>query len=89
MDGKIEIIFDSGVRSGADVIKALALGPNMICIGRPWLYGLAIAGENGVRHVLKAILGEIDVTLHQLGIPSVKHKDLNAKLLRRVRDTRL
>ncbi|MGN6296329.1 MAG: alpha-hydroxy-acid oxidizing protein, partial [Ginsengibacter sp.] len=46
------VLFDSGVRGGADIIKALALGAKAVLIGRPYAYGLGLAGEDGVRHVL-------------------------------------
>ncbi|QIW97890.1 hypothetical protein AMS68_003408 [Peltaster fructicola] len=54
--GKTPIIFDSGVRNGSDVVKALALGADFVCIGRPYVYGLALQGKEGVRHVIKSIL---------------------------------
>ncbi|PWY96659.1 FMN dependent dehydrogenase [Aspergillus sclerotioniger CBS 115572] len=72
--GEIEVLFDSGVRCGADV---------MVLVGRPYVYGLAIAGEEGVRHVLRSLLGEIQLTLHLAGLPSVKREDLNRGCLRR------
>lgn len=56
---KLEVIFDSGVRCGADIAKALALGAKMVLIGRPFVWGLAMAGEEGVRHVLQALLGDL------------------------------
>lgn len=59
----LAIVFDSGVRSGADVVKALALGADAVGIGRPYLHGLALAGEEGVTHVLKNLLAEVDLTL--------------------------
>ncbi|KAJ5789883.1 uncharacterized protein N7518_006894 [Penicillium psychrosexuale] len=79
----LEIIYDSGVRSGADIIKALALGAKMVLIGRPYIYGLAIQGEQGVRHVLKSLLGDFNLTLHLSGISSVSPKHLNRSVLRR------
>lgn len=81
---KLEIIFDSGVRSGTDVLKALALGAKMVLIGRPYIYGLAIAGKDGVQHILKSILGDLDLNLHLSGIPSVSKKDLNRDVIRRI-----
>lgn len=61
---KLEVLFDSGVRCGADVAKALALGAKMVLVGRPYVYGLAIGGENGVRHVLKHHGGStVDIAL--------------------------
>lgn len=78
---KIEVLFDSGVRCGADVVKALALGAKMVLVGRPYVYGLAIAGEEGVRHVLRSLLGEVQLSLHLGGIRSVKKEDLNRDCL--------
>ncbi|KAJ5392381.1 Aldolase-type TIM barrel [Penicillium cosmopolitanum] len=80
---KLEIIFDSGVRCGADVVKALALGAKMVLIGRPYIYGLALGGEEGVSHVLRSILAELQLTLHLSGIPSVSPVHLNRSVLRR------
>ncbi|MCJ1226906.1 hypothetical protein MMC12_003561 [Toensbergia leucococca] len=77
----LEIIFDSGIRCGADIVKALALGAKMVLIGRPYIYGLALAGEGGVSHVIRALLGELDLTLHLAGIPSVSRSDLNRDVL--------
>jgi isopentenyl diphosphate isomerase/L-lactate dehydrogenase-like FMN-dependent dehydrogenase len=59
----IEVLFDSGVRTGADVLKALALGARAVLIGRPYAYGLAHGGEPGVRHVLRTLLADFDLTL--------------------------
>lgn len=81
---KLEIIFDSGIRSGADIAKALALGAKMVLIGRPYVYGLAIGGEDGVSHVLRSLLGDLELTLHLAGISSVSPETLNEKVLRRV-----
>ncbi|PLB39925.1 lactate 2-monooxygenase [Aspergillus candidus] len=80
---ELEVIFDSGVRCGADVAKALALGAKMVLLGRPYVYGLSIAGESGVRHVLKSILGDLQLTLHLSGIRSVHPEHLNRAVLRR------
>jgi lactate 2-monooxygenase len=67
VDGAAPVIFDSGVRTGADVFKALALGAAAVGIGRPWLYGLALAGERGVEHVLRCLLAELELTLALTG----------------------
>lgn len=64
--------------AGADVAKALALGAKMVLIGRPYAYGLAIAGEAGVSHVLRSILADLDLTLHLGGIKSVS-RSVSAK----------
>jgi lactate 2-monooxygenase len=61
--GRIEVLFDSGIRTGADVVKALALGAKAVLVGRPIAYGLAHGGENGVRHVLRSILADLDLTV--------------------------
>ncbi|KAI1214665.1 putative FMN dependent dehydrogenase [Annulohypoxylon truncatum] len=74
---KVEVLFDSGIRSGADIAKALALGAKMCLIGRPYVYGLALGGEEGVAHVLRSLLGDLELTLHLSGIRSVGEEDLN------------
>ena len=60
---RFAVLFDSGVRCGADVLKALALGADAVCIGRPFVWGLALAGQAGVEHVLRCLLAELDLTL--------------------------
>ncbi|KAK3074984.1 hypothetical protein LTS18_014129 [Coniosporium uncinatum] len=74
---KLDVLFDSGIRCGADVVKALALGAKMCLIGRPYVYGLALGGEEGVSHVLMSILGDLELTLHLSGISSIDKKELN------------
>jgi lactate 2-monooxygenase len=64
---ELTILFDSGVRGGADVIKALALGADAVCVGRPYVWGLALEGQTGVETVLKMILGELDLTMALCG----------------------
>ena len=59
----IEVLFDSGVRSGADVLKAIALGARAVLVGRPWVYGLALGGTDGVRQVLRSLLADTDLAL--------------------------
>jgi isopentenyl diphosphate isomerase/L-lactate dehydrogenase-like FMN-dependent dehydrogenase len=59
----LTVLFDSGIRGGADVAKALALGADAALLGRPYLWGLALGGADGVRAVLRALLGELDLTL--------------------------
>ncbi len=63
VDGRAPVLLDSGIRCGADVIIALALGAQAVLLGRPWVYGLALAGERGVTHVLRSLLGDLDLTL--------------------------
>src|SRR5215217_8846 len=61
-DGMI-VMLDSGIRSGADVFKALALGADAVLVGRPYLWGLALDGQNGVETVLRSMLAELDLTM--------------------------
>lgn len=63
------VLFDSGVRTGSDVVTALALGADAVLLGRPFLYGLALAGQAGVEHVLRCLLAEVDLTLCLGGYP--------------------
>ncbi|MGN6272960.1 MAG: alpha-hydroxy-acid oxidizing protein [Protaetiibacter sp.] len=65
--GRVPVILDSGVRGGADVVRAIALGATAVGIGRAWVYGLAIAGEDGARQVLDDIIAETDLTLGLAG----------------------
>lgn len=60
---KVPVLFDSGVRCGADIFKALALGAKGVCVGRPYVYGLALGGEQGVGSVLEYLLAELDVMM--------------------------
>ncbi|HVD03858.1 MAG TPA: lactate 2-monooxygenase [Candidatus Dormibacteraeota bacterium] len=69
--GEMTVLLDSGVRSGSDVVKALALGAKAVLLGRPYVYGLALAGEDGVRHVLRCLLAELDLTLGLSGHGSI------------------
>jgi lactate 2-monooxygenase len=66
--GELAILFDSGVRGGADVLKALALGADAVCLGRPYLWGLALDGQAGVETVLKMVLAELDLTMALCGL---------------------
>jgi lactate 2-monooxygenase len=58
-----EILFDSGIRTGADIVKALALGARAVLVGRPFAYGLALAGEPGIGHALRCLLADLHLTL--------------------------
>ncbi|HEV7771438.1 MAG TPA: lactate 2-monooxygenase [Solirubrobacterales bacterium] len=66
--GELAVLFDSGIRGGADVFKALALGADAVCLGRPYLWGLALEGQAGVETVLKMILAELDLTMALCGL---------------------
>ncbi|MGH7705821.1 MAG: alpha-hydroxy-acid oxidizing protein, partial [Candidatus Dormibacteria bacterium] len=59
----LPVLFDSGIRSGSDVLKALALGARAVLVGRPYVYGLALAGQRGVEHVLRCLLAELDISV--------------------------
>jgi lactate 2-monooxygenase len=69
--GAIPVLFDSGVRSGADAVVALALGASAVCVGRAYTYGLAIAGEAGAYEALRNIVAELDIVLGLVGLRSV------------------
>ena len=71
VDGRIPVLLDSGIRGGADVFKALALGARAVLIGRPFVYGLALAGEEGVRSVLKNFAADLDLTMGLAGCRSI------------------
>ncbi|MFE6506726.1 alpha-hydroxy-acid oxidizing protein [Nocardioides sp. NPDC057767] len=71
VDGRIPVLFDSGIRSGADVLKALALGADAVLLGRPYVYGLALAGAAGVQAVVEHMLAELDLSLGLVGCRSV------------------
>ncbi|KIV82532.1 hypothetical protein PV11_04634 [Exophiala sideris] len=83
---RIEVWFDSGIRCGADIAKAMALGAKMCLIGRPYVYGMVLGGEEGVSHVLKALLGDLELTLHLAGITSTSPDVLNRDVLVRESD---
>jgi isopentenyl diphosphate isomerase/L-lactate dehydrogenase-like FMN-dependent dehydrogenase len=66
--GEIAILFDSGIRGGADILKALALGADAVLLGRPYLWGLALEGQAGVETVLRMMLAELDLTMVLSGL---------------------
>ena len=68
---KLVVLFDGGVRGGADMIKALALGAQAVLVGRPYVYGLALGGEAGVRHVLRALRNDFELTMRLAGLASL------------------
>lgn len=79
--GRMPVLFDSGIRTGADVVKALSLGAKAVLLGRPYVYGLALEGETGVRAVLRALLAELDLTMALSGASRLDQ--LSAEMLQR------
>jgi lactate 2-monooxygenase len=71
VDGRAPVLLDSGVRGGADIFRALALGARAVLLGRPYVYGLAVAGERGVRTVLQNTVAEFDLTMRLAGCANV------------------
>ncbi|MET8689281.1 alpha-hydroxy-acid oxidizing protein [Streptomyces sp. NPDC004732] len=81
--GGLPVLFDSGVRSGADIVKAVALGATAVGVGRPYAYGLGIGGADGVTHVLRSLLAEADLLMAVDGYPTLA--DLTPEALQHVR----
>ena len=77
--GKVAVLFGSGVRTGTDVYRALALGAEAVLIGRPYVHGLALGGEAGVRHMLRTLLAELEITLAIAGVAN--HRELGPSAL--------
>jgi lactate 2-monooxygenase len=75
------LIFDSGIRRGADVFKAMALGAQAVCVARPYVLGLGLGGEKGVKEVMSNLLADVDLTLGLAGCAS--WKDVGEDCLRR------
>ncbi|HEV3375408.1 MAG TPA: alpha-hydroxy-acid oxidizing protein [Candidatus Acidoferrum sp.] len=78
VNGRIPVLFDSGIRRGADVFKAVALGAKAVLLGRPYIWGLAVAGEQGVRDVVLNLLADLDLTLALSGHTSCRMLDASA-----------
>jgi lactate 2-monooxygenase len=72
------VLFDSGIRTGADVFKALALGADAVCLGRPYMWGLALGGQAGVEQVLRCLLAELDLTLALSGHTEIAQLERSA-----------
>ncbi|MFK4070680.1 alpha-hydroxy-acid oxidizing protein [Streptomyces sp. NPDC029674] len=79
----LPVLFDSGVRSGADIVKAVALGATAVGVGRPYAYGLGIGGADGATHVLRSLLAEADLLMAVDGYPTLA--DLTPEALQPVR----
>ena len=73
--GRAPVLLDSGIRGGADAFKALALGATAVLIGRPYVFGLALAGEDGVREVIQNHIAEFELTMGLTGCRSVAEID--------------
>jgi lactate 2-monooxygenase len=80
--GGLPVLFDSGVRTGSDIVKALALGASAVGVGRPYAYGLALGGTDGIEHVLRCLLAEADLLMAVDGYPTIA--DLVPETLRRL-----
>jgi 4-hydroxymandelate oxidase len=79
VDGKCKIIADSGIRSGQDAFKALTLGADAVCIGRPYVWGLAVEGAIGVAKVIRVMRDELEITMALTGVsnlPAIKNVQL-------------
>lgn len=79
---RLEVLFDSGVRTGADILKALALGAKAVLVGRPVIYGLGVAGSEGARHIMAGLLADVDQSMGLAGVQNVA--ELNRSMLRRI-----
>jgi L-lactate dehydrogenase (cytochrome)/(S)-mandelate dehydrogenase len=71
--GKVDVIIDSGVRRGVDILKARALGAQAVAVGRAVLFGAAVAGEAGARHALQILIDELQLSMKLSGVGSVKN----------------
>jgi lactate 2-monooxygenase len=80
VDGRVPVLFDSGIRSGAAAFVALALGATAVCVGRPYVYGLALAGTTGVAEVMRNMVAELDLTMALAGCTSIA--EITADLIR-------
>lgn len=78
ISGRVPVIMDSGIRTGGDIFKALALGASAVLIGRPYIYGLAVGGEHGVQQVIRNFMAEFDLELVLSGHCSVAELDRSA-----------
>jgi len=73
VNGRMPVLIDGGFRRGTDVFKALAIGANAICIGRPYIWGLSAFGDEGVARVLELMQAEFTITMKLAGAVSTRH----------------
>jgi 4-hydroxymandelate oxidase len=73
--GRVPVIVDGGIRRGTDVLKALALGANAVSIGRPYIYGLAVKGAEGVTGVINILRNELEMAMANTGRPTIPSID--------------
>jgi lactate 2-monooxygenase len=78
---RLTVLFDSGIRSGTDIMKALSLGAKAVLIGRPWVYGLGVGGKEGAKEVIQGILADLDQSMCLAGLSSISQ--LNSKAVRK------
>jgi lactate 2-monooxygenase len=78
VDGRCEVLFDSGIRSGADALKAIALGARAVLLGRPYIWGLALGGAEGVAEVLRSFLADLDLAMALSGYANIDEVDASA-----------
>lgn len=76
------VLFDSGIRTGSDILKAIALGAKAVLVGRPVIYGYAINGKNGAKEVMQGLLADFYLSMAIAGIPSIA--DCQRDVLRKV-----
>ncbi len=82
VDGSCEVLFDSGIRSGADALKALALGARAVLLGRPYIWGLTLGGADGVAEVLRGFLADLDLAMALSGYAHIDEVDTRALVAR-------
>jgi lactate 2-monooxygenase len=80
VDSRVPVLLDSGIRGGADAFKALALGAKAVCIGRPYVYGLTLAGQQGVCEVMQNLMADFELTMGLAGCKNIQ--EINQKALK-------
>jgi lactate 2-monooxygenase len=78
VQGEIPVLMESGIRTGGDIFKAIALGAAAVLVGRPYVYGLVVGGERGVRQVIRNLMAELDLELVLSGYRSIAELDRSA-----------